>query len=103
MMHLKGTISWEGLCYSFGYLVAMVTTDVLKMYPNSHDYFHYCSFHAIENTNICKTLFWVLHIGLGIHSLPLPWRYWLTHWVTTIKHPPSPIHHCFEVTKAWVG
>ena len=32
MMHLKGTISWEDLCYSFGYLVAMVTTDVLKMY-----------------------------------------------------------------------
>ena len=41
MMHLKGTFSWEDLCYSFGYLVAMVTTDVLKMYPNSHDYFHY--------------------------------------------------------------
>ena len=23
---------------------------------------------AIKNTNICKTLFWVLHIGLEIHS-----------------------------------
>ena len=44
MMYLKGTISWEGLCYSCGYLVAMVTTDILKMYPKSHDYF------------------WVLHI-----------------------------------------
>ena len=30
MMHLKGTISWEGLCFSFGYLVAMVTTDVIS-------------------------------------------------------------------------
>ena len=48
---------------------------------------------AIENKNIYKTPFWVLHIGLEIHSLPLPWRYWLTHWVTTIKHPASPIHH----------
>ena len=24
-------------------------------------------------------------------------------WVTTIKHPASPIHHCFEVTKACAG
>ena len=35
--------------------------------------------------------------------MPLLWRYWLTHWVTTIKHPPSPRHHCFEVTKACAG
>ena len=51
MMHLKGTISWEGLCCSCGYLVAMVTTDVLKMYQKCQrkqkcflNYF-YCVFH----------------------------------------------------------
>ena len=33
MMHLKGTISWEGLCYSCGYRVAMVATDVPKVSP----------------------------------------------------------------------
>ena len=41
---LKGYIGWEGLCCSCGYLVAMVTTYVLKMYPNSHDSFHYCCY-----------------------------------------------------------
>ena len=55
MMHLKGTISWEGLCYSCGYLVAMVTTDVLKMYQK-----------CLQRKQKC--FYCVFHFGLDIST-----------------------------------
>ena len=43
-MQLKGSIQREALCYSCGYLDAMVTTDVLKMgqkrYQREHKHLH---------------------------------------------------------------
>ena len=35
-MQSKGCIQWEVLCYSCGYLVTMVTIDVLKMYQRCY-------------------------------------------------------------------
>ena len=59
MMYLKGTISWEGLCCSCGYLVAMVTTDVLKMYEK-----------CLQRKQKCflNYFYCVFHIGLDIST-----------------------------------
>ena len=60
MMHLKGTISWEALCYSCGYLVAMVATDVLKIYQK-----------CLQRKQKCfvKHFYCMFHFGLDISEI----------------------------------
>ena len=53
MMYLRGTISWEGLCCSCGYLVAMVTTNVFKTHQKCQIIAIYVT---IGTTNINITL-----------------------------------------------
>ena len=59
MMYLKGTVSWEGLCCLCGYLVAMVTTDILKMYQK-----------CLQRKQKCflNYFYCVFHIGLDIST-----------------------------------
>ena len=67
-MHLNSSIQWGVLCFSIGYLVAMMNMDVFKAYQ-------IVMITAISvpigNINICITPFLALPIGLNIHSLKI--------------------------------